>query len=62
MKQEDNYIVINGIRYDVVVDSVSDNCEEKCALCDICFKSPGCICVDLFSDVFSKEVHFERHK
>lgn len=54
MKVKENFVVINGVRYDVVKDSDGFVCIE-CALYDKCYDSEGCFCRDLFSD----EIHFE---
>ena len=57
MKLQENFVVINGVRYDVVKDSGGSGCQE-CALHDMCYDSDGCFCRDLFSD----ENHFEVKK
>lgn len=54
MKVKENFVVINGVRYDIVKDSGGFVCQE-CALYDKCYDSNGCFCRDLFSD----ENHFE---
>lgn len=54
MKVKENFVVINGVRYDVVKDSDSFDCKE-CALHDKCYDSDGCFCIDMFS----YENHFE---
>ena len=54
MKVKENFVVINGVRFDVVKDSGGFICQE-CAFYDKWYDSEGYFCRDLFSD----EIHFE---
>lgn len=56
-----NFIVINGVRYDVVSDLVLDpesNVCLNCGLYEKCLDSNGAFCFDLFS----RGIHFEENK
>ena len=55
MKNE-NFIVINGVRYDAIMDYSEDACED-CDLLDVCSKRVANMCTVLFSSL----VHFEIH-
>ena len=59
MKVKENFIVINGVRYDVVKDSGSFFCGQECALYDKCYDSNGCFCRDLFSGIYHFEVKWK---